>query len=86
MPSTFCSSTSCSSPMSTRRTSAPTSAANSSIISSLSDCVAVTISPCWSRKRTTSAAVRFSLGPSSWGDDDRSTTRVPSGTGASAGV
>ena len=38
--------------------------------------VAVTISPCWRRKRTTSAAVRFSLGPNSCGDgalldDDR---------------
>ena len=41
-----CSSTSCSSPGLTRRISAPTSAANSSIMSSVSDWVAVTISPC----------------------------------------
>ena len=61
------SSTSCSSPGSTRRISAPISAAKSSIMSSVSDWVAVTISPCCMRKRTTSAAVRFSLGPSSWG-------------------
>ena len=73
------SSTSCSSPGSTRRISAPISAANSSIMSSLSDCVAVTISPCCMRKRTTSAAVRFSLGPSSWGVDARSMTIVALG-------
>ena len=42
------------------------SRANSSICSSVSDCVAVTISPASNRKRTTSAAVRFSLGASSW--------------------
>ena len=41
-------------------------------MSSLSDWVAVTISPCWSRKRTTSAAVRFSLGPMSWAVEPRS--------------
>ena len=81
-----CSSTSCSSPGSTRRISAPISAANSSIMSSVSDCVAVTISPCCSRKRTTSAAVRFSLGPSSWGVDAALDDDSPSGTGASAGV
>ena len=34
-------------------------------MSSVSDCVAVTISPLVSRKRTTSAAVRFSFGPRS---------------------
>ena len=78
--------TSCSSPGSTRRTVAPISAANSSIISSVSDCVAITISPCCSRKRTTSAAVRFSFGPSCWGVESRSTTISPSGTGAFAGV
>ena len=55
-------------------------------LSSVSDWVAVTISPCCSRKRTTSAAVRFSLGPSSWGVAPRSMTIVPSGTGASVGV
>ena len=65
---------------------APISSANSSICSSLSDCVAVTISPICMRKRTTSAAVRFSLGPSSCGVDDRSSTTSPSGTGASVGV
>ena len=48
--------------------------------------VAVIISPCWSRKRTTSAAVRFSLGANSCADEPRSTTIVPSGTGASVGV
>ena len=55
-------------------------------MSSFSDWVAVTISPCCMRKRTTSAAVRFSLGPSSCGVEARSTTMVPSGTGASRGV
>ena len=55
-------------------------------MSSLSDWVAVTISPCCMRKRTTSAAVRFSLGPSSWGVEARSMTMTPSGTAASCGV
>jgi len=55
-------------------------------MSSDSDIVAVTISPCCSRKRTTSAAVRFSLGPTSWAVDPRSTTTSPSGTGASERV
>ena len=86
MPSTFWSSTSCSSPGSTRRMVAPNCSANSSICSSLSDCVAVTISPSCMRKRTTSAAVRFSLGPSSCGVELRSMTTSPSGTGASDGV
>jgi hypothetical protein len=48
--------------------------------------VAVTISPFWSRKRMTSAAVRFSLGANSWADTPRSTMMVPSGTGAWFGV
>ena len=65
--------------------SAPICSANSSICSSLSDCVAVTISPSCMRKRTTSAAVRFSLGPSSCGVELRSMTTSPSGTGASDG-
>ena len=68
------------------RISAPTSAANSSIMSSDSDCVAVTISPCCIRKRTTSAAVRFRRGPRSCGVEPRSMTITPSGTGALAGV
>ena len=38
------------------------------------------------RKRTTSAAVRLSLGPRSCGVEARSTTIAPSGTGADAGV
>ncbi len=68
------------------RISAPTSAANSSIMSSVSDWVAVTISPCCIRKRTTSAAVRFSFGPSSCGASSRARRRPsPSGTGASDG-
>ncbi len=45
--------------------------------------MAVTISPCWSRNLTTSAAVRLSFGPNSWAETPRSTTIVPSGTGAS---
>jgi hypothetical protein len=65
---------------------APISAAKSSMASSDSDMVAVTISPCWSRKRTTSAALRLSLGPSSWAVEPRSTMTSPSGTGASDGV
>ncbi len=84
--SSFCSSTSCSSPGSTMRISAPSSATNSSIMSSDSDWVAVTISPCSMRKRTTSAAVRLNLGPSSWGVEARSTTTSPVGTGALSGV
>ena len=48
--------------------------------------VAVTISPLLSRKRTTSADVRFSFGPNSWADTPRSMTTVPSGTGASLRV
>ena len=56
-------SASCSSPGSTRRTSAPISAAKSSIMSSLSDCVAMTISPWSNKKRTMSPALRFSFGP-----------------------
>ena len=77
------SSSSCCWPGSTRSTSAPSSRANSSICSSDSGMVAVTISPCWSRKRTTSAAVRFSFGPYSCGEAPRSMMTVPSGTGAS---
>ena len=84
--STFWSSTSCSSPGSTRRMAAPTSAAKSSIWSSLIEWVAVTISPICMRKRTTSAAVRLNLGPSSCGVEERSTTISPSGTGVSCGV
>ena len=64
----------------------PNSAANSSIMSSLSDWVAVTISPCSMRKRTTSAAVRLNLGPSSCAVDERSTTTSPAGMGALWGV
>ena len=48
--------------------------------------MAVTISPLLSRKRTTSAAVRLSLGPNSWADTPRSITTTPSGTGASLRV
>ena len=44
---------------------APISAANRSIMSSVSDWVAVTISPCRRRKRMTSPADRLSLGPRS---------------------
>ena len=62
------------------------SAANSSIMSSLSDMVAVTISPCCSRKRTTSAAERLSLGPTSWAVEPRSMMTSPSGTAASDGL
>ena len=65
---------------------APTSAANSSIMSSLSDWVAVIISPCSIRNRMTSAAVRLSFAAISWADEARSTTISPSGTGASNGV
>ena len=64
---------------------APISAANSSIMSSLSDWVAVTISPACMRNRTTSAAV-LSFGPRSSAVEARSTTTSPSGTGASTGV
>jgi uncharacterized membrane protein len=48
--------------------------------------VAVIISPLLSRKRMTSAAVRFSLGANSWADTPRSTMMVPSGTGALVAV
>jgi hypothetical protein len=48
--------------------------------------VAVTISPLLSRNRTTSADVRLSLGANSWAETPRSTTIVPSGTGASLDV
>jgi hypothetical protein len=82
----FWSSTSCSSPGSTRRSSAPSSVANSSIWTSESDWVAVTISPMPMRNRTTSDAVRLNLGPRSCAVDARSTTMTPSGTGASRGV
>ena len=75
MTSSFWSSTSCSSPGSTRRISAPISAANSSIMSSLSDWVAVTISPACMRNRTTSAAVRLSFGPRS--SESRPARRQP---------
>ena len=75
-----------SSPGSTSFTSAPSSAANSSIISSESDWVAVTISPCRSRKRTTSPAERLSLGPTSWAVEPRSMMISPSGTGALEGT
>ena len=80
------SSTSCSWPGSTSSRSAPSSSANNSMCSSDSAIVAVTISPCWSRNLTTSAAVRLSLGPNSWAETPRSTTIVPSGTGASLDV
>ena len=69
-------------PGSTRSRSAPISRANSSICSSVSDMVAVTISPFCMRKRMTSAALRFSLGANSCADTPRSMTIVPSGTGA----
>ena len=80
------SSASRSSPGSTRRTSAPSSAANSSIMSSVSDWVAVTISPCSSRKRITSPAERLSFGPRSRAVEPRSTMTSVSGTGAVDGV
>jgi hypothetical protein len=51
--------------------------------SSDSGTVAVTISPCWSRNRSTSAGVRFSLGAMSWAVEPRSMTISPSGIGAS---
>ena len=66
--------------------SAPISRANSSICSSERSIVAVIISPLFSRKRITSADVRFSFGPNSWADTPRSMTTVPSGTGASLRV
>lgn len=62
--------------------SAPTSSANNSICSSANDMVAVTISPCSSKKRTTSTAPRLSFGANSCADEPRSTTMGPSGTGA----
>ncbi len=82
----FCNSISCSSPGLTSRTSAPISAAKSSIMSSVSDCVAVTISPCSIRNLTRSAVFRFSFGATSIEDEARSMTTSPSGTGASSGV
>jgi hypothetical protein len=48
--------------------------------------VAVTISPCWRRKRTTSAADRLSFGPTSFAVDPRSMMTSPSGMGACDGV
>ena len=81
-----CSSISSCCPGSTSMMSAPISRANSSICSSVSVIVAVTISPLLSRKRTTSADVRFSFGPNSCADTPRSMTTVPSGTGASLRV
>jgi len=48
--------------------------------------VAVTISPCSSKNRTTSAAVRFSFGANSCAELPRSMTTIPSGTGAELGV
>ena len=73
-------------PGSTSMMSAPISRANSSICSSERSIVAVIISPLLSRKRITSADVRFSLGPNSCADTPRSMTTVPSGTGASLRV
>ena len=55
-------------------------------MSSVSDWVAVTISPWSRRKRTTSPAERFSLGPRSRAVEPRSTMTSPSGTGAFDGV
>ena len=49
---------------------------------SLSDIVAVTISPCWNRKRTTSPALRLSFGPRSCAVEPRSMMTSPSGIGA----
>ena len=60
------SSSSCCWPGSTSRTSAPSSSREQLDLLVGEGMVAVTISPCCSRKRTTSAAVRFSLGPKSW--------------------
>ncbi len=80
------SSASCSSPGSTSRIWAPISAANSSIMSSLSDWAAVTTSPWRNRNRITSPAERLSLGPSSRGVEPRSTMTSKSGTGAFEGV
>jgi head-tail adaptor len=51
-------------------------------MSSESDMVAVTISPWVSKKRTTSAALRLSLGASSCAVEPRSIMTSPSGTGA----
>ena len=64
---------------------APISAAKSSIMSSVNDWVAMTISPWSMRKRTMSPALRFSLGPRSRAVDPRSTMTSPSGTGAVEG-
>ena len=79
-------SVSCSSPGSTRMTSAPISAANNSIMSSVNDWVAVIISPCCMRNRTRSAAVRFNFDATSWAELARSTTTSPSGTAVLSGV
>jgi hypothetical protein len=55
-------------------------------MSSDNDIVAVTISPCWRRKRTTSAAERLSFGPRSLAVEARSMMISPCGTGALDGV
>ena len=54
-------------------------------MSSVSDWVAMTISPCSSRKRTMSPALRLSLGPRSRAVEPRSMMTSPSGTGAVEG-
>ena len=54
-------------------------------MSSLSDWVAITISPWRSKKRTMSPALRFSLGPRSRAVEPRSMMISPSGTGAVEG-
>ncbi|NBY45018.1 MAG: hypothetical protein EBQ64_03415 [Acidimicrobiia bacterium] len=48
--------------------------------------VAVTISPCSSKKRTTSAGVRFNFGANSCDEQPRSITTMPSGGGVALGV
>src|ERR1035438_9276985 len=50
-------------------------------MSSLKLCTAVTISPCKNRNRMISAALRFSLGPTSLAVEPRSMITSPSGTG-----
>ena len=54
-------------------------------MSSLSDWVAITISPWRSKKRTMSPALRLSLGPRSRAVEPRSMMISPSGTGAVEG-
>jgi hypothetical protein len=71
---------------STSRIWAPISAAKSSIMSSVSDCVAVTTSPWRKRKRMRSPADRLSFGPSSRAVLPRSMITSKSGTGAFEGV